>query len=170
MQVDSKVGQGTSIELYFPASRDAKADGTPERELPVLRGLGELILVVDDEVTVRETMRYALELQGYRVAVAAEGAEALAIYENRRTEIRAVVTDMMMAGMDGPKLVKALRQLDAGLPIIGMTGLSERASMKGMDVLKLPVVLTKPFATVKLLAALSQVLASPPSTPKSPVS
>ena len=168
VQVDSQVGRGTVIELYFPASRDAKADGTPERELPVSRGLGELILVVDDEVTVRETMRYALELQGYRVAVAAEGAEALAIYENRRTEIRAVVTDMMMVGMDGPKLVKALRQLDAGLPTIGMTGLSERASMKELDALKLPVMLNKPFATVKLLAALTQVLANPPSAPKVP--
>jgi PAS domain S-box-containing protein len=166
VQVDSKVGQGTGIELYFPASRDAKADGTPERELPVLRGLGELILVVDDEVTVREAVRSTLELHGYRVAVAAEGTEALAIYENRRTEIRAVVTDMMMAGMDGPKLVKALRQLDVRLPVIGMTGLSERAGMKGMDALKLPVVLTKPFSGPKLLAALNQALGRSPAAPE----
>ena len=67
---------------------------------------------------------------------------------------------MMMPGMDGPALVRALRQVDPRLPILGMTGLAERVGVSGLESLDLPVVLTKPFPGVRLLAALHEALAT----------
>jgi hypothetical protein len=166
VHVNSRVGQGTSFELYFPASPEAKAGGTPVREAPPPHGQGELVLVVDDEASVREMVRQILEKHGYRTIVAREGTEALALFGEHRDEVRVVITDMMMPGMDGVKLVRALRQLDARLPILGMTGLGERAGVKGLEALKLPVVLDKPFTMVNLLAAMSQTLAGPDQAPE----
>ena len=108
VRVDSRVGQGTTFELYLPASPEAKAADAPDHEALPPRGQGELILVVDDEAAVREVMQRTLEKHGYRVLTAAEGAEALALFAQHRAEIKAVITDMMMPGMDGPTLVRAL--------------------------------------------------------------
>jgi PAS domain S-box-containing protein len=161
VRVNSQVGQGTTFELYFPASPEAKTAGTPGRETPPPRGQGELILVVDDEPHVREMVRHTLEKHGYQVIAAGEGTEALALFDQHRAKLRAVVTDLMMPGMDGPKLIKALRQLDARLPILGMTGLDDRAGVKGLADLHLPELLIKPFAGVKLLTTLRETLAKP---------
>ena len=116
-------------------------------------------MVVDDETEMRGVLRRLLEDHGYRVLTAAEGQEALALFAQHRAEVRAVVTDLMMPGMDGPELVHVLRGLDAELPILGMTGLTESASMKGLADSPLPALLVKPFRQDKLLAALGEILA-----------
>jgi CheY-like chemotaxis protein len=64
----------------------------------------------------------------------------------------------MMPGMDGPKLVRALRQLDTRLPILGMTGLVERGAFKGLEGLDSVPLLAKPFEVEKLLVLLHQTL------------
>ncbi len=158
VRVDSRVGQGTTFELYLPASPEATPADPAEREVRMPRGHGELILVVDDEATVRGTTQRVLEKYGYRVLAAAEGEAALVLFARHRTEIKAVLTDMMMPGMDGPKLVRALRQLDARLPILGMTGLIEQGTFKGLEGLDAVPLLAKPFEVEKLLVALRQTL------------
>ena len=160
VRVNSQVGRGTTIELYLPAVPDAKGTGPTQAEARAPRGQGELILVVDDEAGIRSIVQRTLEKHGYRVLLASEGAEALARFAPYRGEVRAVLTDMMMPGMDGPALVRALRQVDPRLPILGMTGLAERVGVSGLESLDLPVVLTKPFPGVRLLAALHEALAT----------
>ncbi len=157
-RVDSQVGRGTTFELYLPASPETKVAAAPEAEVRLPRGHGELILVVDDEASVRGVAQWVLEKYGYRVLVAAEGAAAMVLWEGHRAEIKAVLTDMMMPGMDGPKLIRALRQHDAHLPILGMTGLVERGAFKGMEALEAVPLLAKPFEVEKLLVALHQTL------------
>lgn len=157
VRVNSQVGQGTTFELYLPASPEVKAIVPTGHELPP-QGRGELILVVDDESAVRSMVQRTLEKHGYRVIVAAEGNEALALFAAQRGGIKAVITDLMMPGLDGPKLVQSLRQLDARLPILGMTGLAERVDVKGIEGLRLPELLIKPFTGVKLLATLHDML------------
>jgi PAS domain S-box-containing protein len=158
VRVDSRMGQGTTFELYLPATPEAKAADTSEREVRLPRGHGELILVVEDEASVCGPTQRVLEKYGYRVLAAAEGEAALVLFARHRTEIKAVLTDMMMPGMDGPKLVRALRQLDARLPILGMTGLLERGTFKGLEELDAVPLLAKPFEVEKLLVALHQTL------------
>jgi PAS domain S-box-containing protein len=159
VRVDSRVGRGTRFELFLPASTEANAVATPDREPPPPRGQGELILVVDDEAAVRVVVRRMLEVFGYQVLAAEEGNEALILFGQRRAEIKAVIADMMMPGMDGPALVQALRRLEPRLPILIMTGLAERAGIKGLEDLELPQLLTKPFAPPALLVALHDALA-----------
>jgi len=65
---------------------------------------------------------------------------------------------MMMPGMYGPELVRALRQSNAQLPILGMTGMANRGGIAGLEALNLAAVLEKPFSDVALLAALHQAL------------
>jgi len=152
--VNSRWGKGTTIELYLLAKPEATVSAMSDIEMLLPRGKGELILVVDDEKVLQMVMRNTLEKYGYRVLSASEGVEALALFNQYRTEVKVVITDMMMPGMDGPNLVRTLRHMDARLPIIGMTGLIEQGGIKGLMGL-----LPKPFTSVELLAALSQALA-----------
>ena len=165
VRVRSQVGQGTTFELYLPATPETKATGLLDAKPLPPRGQGELILVVDDEVSVRDIMQRTLENGGYRAIVAREGTEALTLF-GLHPGVKVVITDMMMPGMDGPKLVQALRQLNPQLPILGMTGLAGRAGVKGLDTLHLPVVLNKPFSGADLLTAISQTLAAARPTPE----
>ncbi len=159
VRVDSHVGRGSTFELYFPALPKAKTAAAPERVAPP-HGLGELILVVDDEVSVRGATKSVLEQYGYRVLAAADGAEALKLFDQHRAEIKAVLTDMMMPGMDGPALVRALRPRHACPPLLGMTGLTDRANLKELPGLGLPELLPKPFSVEQLLVAVHTALAA----------
>jgi PAS domain S-box-containing protein len=161
VRVNSQTGKGTTFELYLPASPEAKAAARPKCEMLPPRAGGELILVVDDEASVRGVVRRALEKHGYQVATAAEGVEAMGLFAQHRAEIRAVLTDMMMPEMDGPSLVRALRHMEPQLPILGMTGVGEKADIKGLETLDLLVLLTKPFNSAVLLGVLHQALAAP---------
>jgi PAS domain S-box-containing protein len=161
VRVNSQAGKGTIFELYLPASPETKAAVLSERETLPPRANGELILVVDDEADVCGVVRRILEKHGYRVLTAAEGSEAMDLFAQHRAEVRAVLTDMMMPEMDGPSLVRTLRHLAPQLPILGMTGVGEKADIKGLDTLDLLVLLTKPFNIIGLLDILHQALATP---------
>jgi PAS domain S-box-containing protein len=119
MDVKSGVGVGTQFHIYLPAFEEeiGQAKGTP----PVVpRGNGELVLVVDDEHAVREINKATLEAFGYRALTADDGVEALSRYVVHRGEIALVVTDMLMPIMDGRATIRALRKLDARVPILAV--------------------------------------------------
>lgn len=162
IRIESQPGHGSTFELYLPTSPEAKpvVSATPEKLPP--HASGELILVVDDEAGVRGILQKALVRHGYRVIIAAEGGEALKLYDQHAAEIKAVITDMMMPGTDGPTLVRALQQRGFRRPIIGMTGLGVRGAIKGMEGLDLPVLLVKPLTAPDLLNALHNAIAADP--------
>jgi PAS domain S-box-containing protein len=158
VRVASKMGQGSTFELYLPATTTEQVAAKSESATPWPRARGEGILVVDDEAAVREVARQALMEFGYQVITTGSGAEALRIFQERRREIRLVLTDMMMPEMDGPTLVAALRALDPKVKIVGITGMSDMAGMNGMKMLALSAMLAKPFTVEKLLAAIREAL------------
>jgi len=126
VRVNSRVGQGATFQLFLPAVMEAKPAAAPDPEKLPPRADGELILVVDDETAVLQVIEQTLKKHGYRVITANEGTGAMALFAQHQADIKVVVTDMMMPGMDGPALVQALRHLKPRLPILGMTGLAER--------------------------------------------
>ena len=159
IRVASQPGNGTTFELYFPARPEtAKEPEAPQRAEPPPRGQGELILIVDDEPAISRVVELTLKRYGYEVITAGGGEEALAIFTRQGAEIKAVITDMMMPGMDGPKLVRALRQRNAQLPILGMTGLVERVDLAALEGLNLAALLKKPFAAARMLVVLRRAL------------
>ena len=160
-------GKGTTFEILLPAAPEALASPQPEgspREGP--RGSGELVLLVDDEPSIRAATRRALEQYGYPVLQAGNGLEALEQFTSRRVEIKAVVTDFMMPQMDGLALCRALRRLSPQLPIIvssgGMSDPMGAEVRQAFGTLGVRHILLKPHTADALLEALAEVLHSLP--------
>lgn len=115
------------------------------------------ILVVDDERAVRDSLRRALELEGYRVELAEDGEEAL-----RRLELEpipdAVILDVLMPGADGLEVCRRLRGAGNAVPVLMLTARAEIDSrVAGLDA-GADDYLSKPFALAELLARLRALL------------
>jgi len=111
-----------------------------------------LILIVDDELLIRESLADALAGSGYETLTAAEGEEALELYDSH--DVAAIVTDMYMGGSDGFVLINALRSRGETVPIIVMSGgQPELAKTLGAD-----ATLTKPFRPRQLETLLETLL------------
>jgi two-component system response regulator MprA len=116
------------------------------------------ILVVDDEPAVREALRRALELEGYDVELAADGAEALERLGNGMPEPEAVLLDVLMPRVDGIEVCRRLRAEGRRLPILMLTARAEVADrVSGLDAGADDYVV-KPFALEELLARLRALL------------
>ena len=115
------------------------------------------ILVVDDEPAVRDALRRALELEGYDVELAADGAEALALLEDG-SEPDAVLLDVLMPGVDGLEVCRRLRRSGSRLPLLMLTARTEVPDrVSGLDA-GADDYLAKPFALQELLARLRALL------------
>jgi two-component system, OmpR family, response regulator MprA len=114
------------------------------------------ILVVDDERAVRESLRRALELEGYQIELAADGGEALARLDSEQPD--AVILDVLMPGMDGLEVCRRLRRSGNRLPILMLTARDAVENrVEGLDAGADDYV-TKPFALDELLARVRALL------------
>jgi two-component system response regulator MprA len=115
------------------------------------------ILVVDDERPVRESLRRALELEGYEIELAGDGSEALYRLE-ANGEPDAVILDVLMPGLDGLEVCRRLRRAGSRLPVLMLTARVEvEDRVAGLDAGADDYV-TKPFALEELLARLRALL------------
>src|SRR5690349_4906276 len=96
INVYSELHKGSQFTLYLPAVDTPGAADSVALQTDLLLGNGELILVVDDEDSIREITRGTLETFGYTVLTASDGTEALALYADKKNEIAVVLTDMVM--------------------------------------------------------------------------
>jgi two-component system, OmpR family, response regulator MprA len=116
------------------------------------------ILVVDDERSVREALRRALELEGYGVELAADGREALQRLDDGDVEPDAVVLDVLMPGIDGLEVCRRLRRAGSRLPVLMLTARAEVADrVAGLDA-GADDYIVKPFALEELFARLRALL------------
>jgi two-component system, cell cycle sensor histidine kinase and response regulator CckA len=158
MNLTSVVGGGSTFEVYLPAELSASRDleKLPESESP--HGNGELVLVIDDEATIRRIIRKTLETFGYRVVTASGGPKGLSIYVHRQTEIAVVITDVMMPNMGGIAIIDALLRVNAKVKVIVVTGFVTDAQKQAAMAAGATEFLAKPFTINKLLATLRTVL------------
>jgi PAS domain S-box-containing protein len=158
VQVSSQVGKGTQFQVYLPTGQTIEADcpSAERQELPM--GHGELILVVDDEVSIRETTQLSLETYGYKVLVASDGIEAIALYRQHQKEIRIVLIDMMMPSMDGPTTIRILQKMNPHIKIIGVSGLVSNHKMLELVGNSVKTFLPKPYTSNELLKNLQLIL------------
>lgn len=158
VSLESHVGRFTKFHVHVPSS-DAKEDlTTPVPVAEAAPGHGELILIVDDEVNVRQAMQRVLEHNGYGVMAAANGREALGLYLLQRDKVRVVVTDLMMPEMNGVALVRALRDLGPDLPILASTGLIDGENRDSLEAMRITELLPKPYTSFELVEAIARAL------------
>lgn len=158
ISVYSEVGKGTAFKVHLPAAEGGAAREPVTGNAPLPLGRGESILVVDDEIGVREIIKFTLEANGYKVLTASDGTEAVATFATRRTQIKAVVVDVMMPYMDGAATVRALQKLDPGAKFIAISGLMDNEKVSDLCALGHITFLPKPFTTEQVLTTLDQVL------------
>ncbi len=154
--VDSRIGAGTAFRIYLPryveTAEDLKAlenkAGAPQN-MADLTGSGT-VLLVEDEEAVRSFASRALATRGYTVLEAASGVEALEIMDREEGRVDLVVSDVVMPEMDGPTLLRHLRQRNPGIRIVFMSGYAEEAFRKNLGEDENFVFLPKPFTLRKL--------------------
>jgi two-component system cell cycle sensor histidine kinase/response regulator CckA len=160
IRVDSVKGQGTTFVLLFPAG-DGKA-AAPEEEIrsTVQRLRGE-VLVVDDEEVVRDLAVLALEAMGLRVHVAHDGAEGVERARLLKDQLRMVLLDLTMPRMGGDEVLRHLREMAPGLPVILTSGYGERETLRGLSDLRPEAFLQKPFRVAELQRMVRKTLGEP---------
>jgi CheY-like chemotaxis protein len=121
--VESHTGQGTTFVIYLPLHLLELPTDTSTNELPALvKGQGEIVLVVEDSVSTRKAIVESLELLNYRVLEATNGQEALEVLEERGEEVALVLSDVVMPGMGGIALLHALKERGLAVQVVMLTG------------------------------------------------
>ncbi len=161
IRVQSGDGRGSSFQIYLPAVEHSGAEAAAEPKHALPRGHGELILIIDDEASVREVTRRTLEKFGYRAIVAADGSVGAAAYAANQAEIAVVITDMMMPGLDGAATMAVLRHINPKVRLIAASGLAEEARVALALEAGASLVLPKPFTADVLLRTLRDLLQQP---------
>jgi PAS domain S-box-containing protein len=146
----SKQDNGTTFDIYLPASERAIAKETAPSPEPLLRGT-ETVLLVDDEPKVLDICERFLRTLGYSVLTAKTGWEALQTFEKNRAIIDMVVLDMIMPGMSGRDLFERLRAIEPSLRALVSTGYSVEGEVSDLMKRGCKGYIQKPFS-IKVLA------------------
>ncbi|HMV87517.1 MAG TPA: PAS domain S-box protein [Blastocatellia bacterium] len=158
INVYSEVGRGTEFKIYLPAQETSQLTPVASSKHDTPLGKGELILVVDDEASIREMTCSALETFGYRVLSAGDGAEAVNLYAQQPNEVQLVLTDMMMPLMDGLSMIRTLLHLNPQIKVIVSSGLTEKTKAAEARRLGVERILAKPYNAQTLLKTVAQAL------------
>jgi CheY-like chemotaxis protein len=156
VNVYSEVGVGSTFKIYLPASSRPAVSEYPISEAPP-RG-DELILVVDDEPSIRSLARDMLEAHGYSVLLAEDGAQAINVYKQHNGDIKLVVLDMIMPKMGGHETFLELKKLNDDVKVLLSTGYSQDG--KAQDIMESGVMgfVQKPYRVSTLLSKVRTVL------------
>lgn len=169
MTVKSTVGEGTTFRIAIPVATDGQTGETAASTKAIPTGNGEIILVVDDEPSIREAASRTLEANGYQVYSAEDGTDALALYFQRRNEIDLVLTDIQMDLMDGVGLTRALKRIEPDVKIIASSGHAAPEKREALRQLGVCAFLDKPYTGDRLLIALHDAITSAPAQSEEPV-
>ena len=124
--VYSEVGRGTTFKIYLPRVEDEADRPPPVAEPPAARAITSgVVLLVEDEASVRELLRELLETAGYSVLEASRPGEALRIAQARAEPIQLLITDVVMPEMTGPELARRLAEMRPGLRMLFLSGYTE---------------------------------------------
>jgi CheY-like chemotaxis protein len=167
IDVSSKLGQGTTFDIYFP--RVSKPDDdTPTSLNPIggAKGGTETLLVVEDEASLRNLARAVLEKLGYTVLLASDGLDGLrAVREHEGTPIRLVITDVIMPGMNGKVMADKLIASHPGLKILFTSGYTDDAIAPDSALDPGVHLLLKPHTPAALAHKVRELLDEPDAPP-----
>jgi CheY-like chemotaxis protein len=151
----SEPGQGATFRVLFPAAQAGKTSA-PELSVPPPPSTGtETILLAEDEAGVRGYVRHILERNGYRVAEASNGLEAMDVIHSFPGPIDLLLTDVVMPECGGVELAEHFSGVYRGVPVLYMSGYNDRLWMEGDQPVNF---IQKPFSSPALLARIRELL------------
>jgi PAS domain S-box-containing protein len=157
LRVYSEVGRGTTFEVYLPQSEQSLSVAEPPPVPSQFRGRGELVLVVDDEPFVRDTVKATLEKLNFKVLLATDGSTAMLLIAERREDIHLVLTDVDMPGMDGIAFLRVVLRMTPNVKVMVMTGLADNLRKSDLEEVGVSMVLRKPFRLGEFIEAIQRV-------------
>jgi CheY-like chemotaxis protein len=158
VHVHSEAGRGTTFRVLLPAHLQATPVTDPEMEADTAwRGNG-LVLLADDEESIRSMGRHLLERSGFEVMVAANGREAVDLFVQHRGRVRLVILDLTMPHLDGEACYRELRRVDPEVKVIMTSGYDEQDVISRFVGNELAGFVQKPYKAADLLPVVRQVL------------
>ena len=168
LHVASTVGKGTTFTLLFPCADEEAALATAP--VPTtLNGHGELVLIIDDEEIVREGMADTLTAANLRVLTAADGPTGLQQFHEHAQEIKLVLLDLSMPGMNGEEVFYQLQALHYNVPILLVSGYSKSELMERFVSKGLAGFIQKPYTAESLLQQVYAHLYTTPTKQGEPI-
>jgi len=158
--VYSEPGHGTSFKLYFPAT-NASIEPSLVRAQNSSHPAGQVLLVVEDEASIRAHVSECLKHLGYRVLEAANGAAALTVCEEMHGQVDLILTDLVMAGRSGHELARELAERYPRVRVLFMSGYTEDSAGRREMLLRGSPFLQKPFSVGDLAKAVQEALLLP---------
>jgi len=156
IDVTTEQRKGTTFHIYLPAATIAPEE-TKLTTAPIPPGHGETLLLVEDNAQLREASQNLRTDLGYRVLTAANGREALALYQ-KENNIALLITDLVMPEMGGKALVQALHSHDPHLRALVMTGYTAEESETDLQAAGFLEVIRKPLDAEHLAQAIRRAL------------
>lgn len=163
--VDSEAGKGAQFSIYLPRhqaelQQAARAEGGEGAAIRDLTGTGT-VLLVEDEDPVRLFSARALRNKGYKVIEAKSGEAALEVINAAEEPIDLLITDVVMPRMDGPGLIKHVRETHPTMKVIFISGYTEDSFRKRLDSEAEIHFLPKPFSLKQLASKVKEVMETP---------
>jgi PAS domain S-box-containing protein len=166
VEVESAPGQGSSFRVLLPSlGRKAEVSPPETGREALVRGMGQRVLLVEDDAPVREMVARALRALGYRVDEASNGQAAMKLWQQHPHEINLLLTDMVMPeGITGLELAERLQSLQPDLKVIISSGYSSEIVHAGIPNRPGIVYLPKPYSTKTLAEAVRNCLGTTSGT------
>jgi PAS domain S-box-containing protein len=159
IDVRSKPGRGTSFDLFFPVEvQNIESSRQNERDYKATEGGSETILLVEDEIDLRDMVESVLTDKGYKVHTAADGIEAVEVYAKQWKEIDLVITDVGLPKLDGKGVFGRMQALNPNARVIVASGYVEPAEKSSLLLAGAKYFLQKPYKPQEILTSVRAVL------------
>ena len=162
IRVETEPQRGTIVTILLPVSPEefkAAPASTFKPHVPLSARHSGTALIIDDEIFVRELAASTLEEMGFSTLLAGDGGSGLELYRRNRENIRIVVVDVVMPGMGGEEVLEILQQLNPNLPVLLISGFTERRLSKGLGSGTRVEFLQKPFHPELLASTVERLVA-----------
>ncbi len=157
--VDSQLGKGTTFHLYFQPTVAKTAKHDKVKPVLTMKGTGR-VLVIDDELSVREMVSETLSDAGFEVTMAENGAKGVEAFRHLGNDVKLVIVDMNMPVMNGLETFQQLKRLNPTVRVILCTGYASNYSVSNLLRDSLQGVLEKPFTAEQLLETVAKYIPS----------